>query len=70
LDGAGLITYQVTIGGGYKATFNSAFGTYDELHLEGYTPLTPSLTFSAEHIKTAIIEHITKQTSYLDFITK
>lgn len=65
---AGVRSYTVRFNQRYEATYSGSFGTYQESSLESYRPLTPSLTFSKAGMRQAVVTHIEKRTSFLDFL--
>lgn len=68
LNNNGLQSYEVYFADFYKARFTGVFGCFVEDCLDGYKKIQSNKNFNPEGIKSAIFNHITKQTSYLDFL--
>lgn len=68
LKEAGVVSYAVHFSQVYKAEYKGTFGSWFESAPEGYHPISVSSEFSGEGVKTAIIRHMEKKTSYVECI--
>jgi uncharacterized protein YbcV (DUF1398 family) len=68
LKKAGLKSYEVWFEGSYRALYMTDSERFTKTSLEGYKPLKVGTHFFKEKIKDAVINHVIKQTHYLDFL--